>query len=659
MCGIAGFYCEKGVFSNSEFIIQNMLGEIIHRGPDEAGYYVDDSLAMGTVRLSVVDLRSGSQPICDASDRYWICFNGEIYNHKELRGTLKARGYCFKTDSDTEVALYAYIHWKKDALEKFNGAFAFVVYDSLENTFFAGRDRFGKRPFYYSFQNGSLLFASEVKAFKQVPGFQFEFDVSQLISMSTIWTPLPDSSCFENIHQLPHGGYLSVSESNLEVGSWISSPPSGPDCIDVHLSEALDDVRGVLEESVKCRMDSDVEVGVYLSGGLDSSIVSLLASKYSECKLRTFSVAFEDGSFDESVDQKLVVDSLGVKNERVSVSYRDIANNMSEAVYHAEVPAFRTAFVPMYLLSKLAASEGIKVVLTGEGADEAFLGYDIFRETLLRLSWWDLAVSERKTRLLNLNRFLGHYNQSNIQTLYGIYEKSLDVDNREIFSHSMRFQNGRFVSRLFMEKEGFCVKLLDYIGKDEHFSRLSPIGKAQWLEYETLLAGYLLSTQGDRMSMAHGVENRCPFLDYNVVQMAKKYNLLFDDGSEEKKLLKMAFLDHLPPQISKKQKFPFRAPDSVALLAGASDSLEMTFSAHERNKLAFLDPQFTKSLVNKVRSSNGRDLSPKEDQAFVFLHSLLILGDRFVRGGHSFDRLKYKKIMKIMSKKIVRKRKSV
>ncbi|MGW5066120.1 asparagine synthase (glutamine-hydrolyzing) [Streptomyces cyaneofuscatus] len=637
MCGIAGFVSPSVDAGATPEVMASMLSLIRHRGPDEAGYYLDDGVAMGVVRLSVIDLSTGAQPMADPSDRYWICFNGELYNHIELREELRSLGRRFRTRSDTEVVLQAWAQWGSACLPRFNGAFAFAVRDTVSGHLFLARDRYGKRPLFYSgyetsgSRSGEFLFASEMKAFQAFPGFRFETDPGELATTFAIWTPLPDRTPFRRIRQLPMGSFLTVRAGGAELTMY--------DELDLDVEpftgsarEAVAFVRETLRESVEMRLRSDVEVGVYLSGGLDSSIVTALASGLSAHEIRTFSVEFEETAFDESDSQHAVASHLRTLHSSVSVSGADIAANFPSAVYHAEAPAFRTAFVPMYLLSGHVRDAGIKVILSGEGADEAFLGYSLFRETSLRAEWNDLPDDQRTARIAELHPELSHFGPANRARLKSLFEQFAVERLPGLFSHELRYQNGRFATRLLKRRADPFADLLALTASTPGYAALSPVQKAQWLEFKTLLPGYLLSTQGERMSLAHGVENRCPFLDPGVVRAAASVNLRFDDGSEEKALLREAFRGELPQSSLARRKQPYRAPGATVFKEQRPDYLDLVLSDSELSRIEGIDPVFARKLVAKIMATPGEGISTKEDQAFVFLLSTAVLHEQFVAG---------------------------
>jgi asparagine synthase (glutamine-hydrolysing) len=631
MCGIVGFIATETGSGAFDGILAGMLAAISHRGPDAAGGFIDDLCAVGTARLSVIDPVHGAQPMSDESGRYWLCYNGEIYNYRELRAELEARGRVFRTRSDTEVLLHAWIVWGERCLARLNGGFAFAIYDRETGVLVLARDRFGKRPLFYAPHDGGLLFASEMKAFLAYPGFRFEQDPGEVAAILAQWTPLPHQTGFTGISSLGLAEWLefkggTVTRRTYEALSFDNDPKIRSE------AEALDRIREVLAESVSLRLRSDVDVGVYLSGGLDSSIIALLTSRMVERAVPTFSIAFEDAAFDESDAQRELSDFLHTEHTSLAISHADIVGNFEAALYHAEVPAFRSAFVPMFLLSKRTREAGITVVLSGEGADECFLGYDLFKETQLRAAWDSLDEETRASRLAALYPHLDHYGPQDLAAVTGLYQQFSRERLPGLFSHELRFQNGRFSTRLMREAGDSFAAVTAWAAAGPGFATMSAVEKAQWLEFQTLLPGYLLSTQGDRMALAHGVENRCPFLDKAVFDLAASVNLRFDDGFEEKRLLREAFKGMLPPSIQKKRKFPFRAPDSAAFASIRPDYLDIVCSDAELAKLPYLDGRFARALVKKVLSQDAAGISTKENQTFIFLLSLAFLHRLFVAG---------------------------
>jgi asparagine synthase (glutamine-hydrolysing) len=483
---------------------------------------------------------------------------------------------------------------------------------------------------FYARHGQGLLFGSEMKSFLAVPGFSFEHDPRQLASILAVWTPLPEQTGFRGIHGLPMGHWLRVRAGQIEAHAYDTLNFTGATEVNSE-AEALDLIRQRLRDSVALRLRSDVEVGVYLSGGVDSAIVALLAQQVSSHPLSTFSVEFADQQYDESAQQREMATFLGSRHHALRITHQDIVEHFPAAAWHAEIPAFRSAFVPMYLLSAQTRAAGIKVVLSGEGADEAFLGYDIFKETLLRRDWHKLGDEQRRAQLARLYPHLEHYGPQDLAAITGLYQQFSEERMPGLFSHELRFQNGRFSARLIKGAGDPFQDIAALVGTEPGYAAMTAVQKAQWLEFRTLLAGYLLSTQGERMSLAHGVENRCPFLDPAVVELASSVNLRFDDGFEEKRLLRQAFRRQLPAGIVDKRKFPYRAPDSAAFADCRPDYLELLLSADEIAKIPFLDGKFVRALTGKIMNTPAAEISTKENQTFIFLLSIVLQHRFFVQ----------------------------
>jgi asparagine synthase (glutamine-hydrolysing) len=630
MCGLVGLIGTNQPSGALPDIVAAMLNRIGHRGPDGLGAVVGDDWALGAARLAIIDIADGAQPMSDPSGRFWLAYNGEIYNYRELRAELEALGVVFATHCDTEVLLQAWLTWDAACLPRLNGGFAFALYDRREERLVLARDRFGKRPLFLARHEGGLLFASEMKAFLAVPGFAFEQDPAQLASILATWTPLPDQSGFRGIESLPMAAWLEVRRGTVSRRTYA---PLGfaTDTAPATEAEAQELIRQRLTDSVRLRLRSDVEVGVYLSGGIDSAIVARLTTDLSPRPPATFSVTFDDPSLDESAEQNAVAEALGTRHHALRIDGAAIADACPAAVYHSEIPAFRSAFVPMFLLSKLTREAGIKVILSGEGADEAFLGYDLFKETQVRGRWDSLDEATRRQILARLYPHLDHYGPQEVVALTGLYQQFSTERMPGLFSHELRFQNGRFSARLLKPDGDPFGPITALVQAHPELAAMSPVQRAQWLEYKTLLPGYLLSTQGDRPALAHGVENRCPFLDPGVIDAANATNLRFDDGFDEKRLLRRAFADGLPACVVNKRKFPYRAPDVAAFAAARPDYLDLVQSETELAGLPFLDAGFARRLTAKVLSRPAAEISPKENQTFLFLLSIVLLHRFFVR----------------------------
>ncbi|MDB3923282.1 asparagine synthase (glutamine-hydrolyzing) [Luminiphilus sp.] len=629
MCGITG-YLKANPGPDNPSLIKSMLAMIRHRGPDEMGYFINDSVALGTARLSVIDIAHGQQPLCDAAGRYWISYNGEVYNYPELRKEMIQHGVEFLTDSDTEVVLNAFILWGTASFSRLNGGFAFCIYDREQEEAWLVRDSFGKRPLFYSEYDQGLVYGSELKTFLPHPKINFELDPDALKSICSLWVPLNYASAFKNIAQVPAGSYLHYCGGTSSISQYYSLDFKPPDTI-ISGNQAIEQAKELLHDAVKIRLRSDVEVGTYLSGGLDSAIVTRLAQEYNQKQVRTFSVEFEDETFDESEEQQLLCEEFGTDHSALKIGSGLIAEQFPHAIWHGEVPVFRTAFVPLFCLSKLVRETGIKVVLTGEGADESFYGYNIFKEALVRSKWGEFESPDAKLdAVAGMYPYIPQFRE-NAKSYVSLFERFVEQKSSPYFSHLVRFHNSQMALRLFSDKSVLGNQLDELLPAS--FEQWGVLGRARWLEYQTLLMGYLLSTQGDRASFAHGVETRAPFMDRRVVEFATSVDsaMHLTASMSEKNLLKQAFQSIIPERIVNRAKQPYRAPDAASFLGdNEPDYLEEICSPESLASVDFLDTKFCSKLVEKVRSAVGIEISARENQAFLLLISILWLHRFFV-----------------------------
>jgi asparagine synthase (glutamine-hydrolysing) len=430
-----------------------MAGELAHRGPDGVGLYLDRRFGMTNTRLAIVDLAGGDQPLSNGNGRFWVMQNGAIYNYVELRHELRALGYRFETSSDTEVIAHAYEEWGAGCLARLNGDFAIAVWDRWERELFLARDRFGVRPLFLAQLAGDLVFASEAKAILRHPAARRELDALGLVDAFTLWAVLPDRSAFSGVRELAPAHYLRWNEDGLvEERRWwdLRFPHEGERRLETE-AELEAELTELLTDATRIRLRADVPVAAYLSGGLDSSATAALASRLYPGTLESFGIGFRDPLFDESEYQDLFVADLGTSLTRVVIDSADIADLLPRAVVLSEKPTLRTALAPLLRLSSAVRDAGLKVVITGEGADEIFGGYDVFRETLIRRFWARVPDSELRPLLLTrLNEFLGKDLGRSGAFLAGFYRRGLEDTTDPLYSHRLRFAN-----------TARCLRLLD------------------------------------------------------------------------------------------------------------------------------------------------------------------------------------------------------
>jgi len=353
MCGIVGIYNSTEPLQSPENLLQRMLGRIQYRGPDESGIYINNRVAMGSVRLSIIDIQSGQQPLSSSDGKYWIVFNGEIFNYIELKTDLKCLGYSFRTESDTEVLLNAYMEYGSDCLNRLNGQFVFAIWNNEKKELFLARDRVGIRPLFYTrTENNTFLFGSEIKTLFEHPGVKAEIDSVSMSQIFTFWSTLTPRTVFKKIFELAPGHFMKISDGQYVIKPFWSLrfPVNKESCFKGSIDDAAAELENLLTDAVRIRLRADVQVAAYLSGGLDSSATTALIKKIMPETLQTFSIGFEDNEFDETLFQQEVSKYLGTRHTAFTCTRQDIGNYFPQVVWHSEIPILRTAPVPMFCL---------------------------------------------------------------------------------------------------------------------------------------------------------------------------------------------------------------------------------------------------------------------------------------------------------------------
>ena len=611
-----------------------MIATLSHRGPDACGIHCASQAGLAHARLSIIDLEGGQQPMSIADGNLWITFNGEIFNYVELRQELIRKGHKFATRSDTEVILHLYQEEGEACVRHLNGQWAFAIWDAPAQKLFLSRDRMGVRPLFYTLTEDSFLFASEIKALLACPDVHAELDLQALDQIFTFWTTLPPRTAFKGVHQLPPGHSATFANGKLEVWQYWHVNYA-PDADAANEEQLTDELLSLLRDAARIRLRSDVPVGAYLSGGLDSTLITALTAPLVGDKLRTFSVSFEDSEFDESPYQKEASAFLRTRHSDVHCTYKDVADIFPDVVRHTEQPIIRTAPAPMYLLARLVRNSGFKVVLTGEGADETMGGYDIFKEAKIRRFWARNPQSRMRPQLL---KRLYPYMEG-IQRQPAAYLKHFfHVGDAELaspfFSHLPRWELTAKLKSFFSDSVREQLRSHSSLHEMEAalpkgFGTWNPFNQAEYLEATHLLPGYILSSQGDRMAMAHSVEGRYPFLDYRVVEFAAKLPPhLKMKVLDQKHLLKRAASGLVPQSILKRPKQPYRAPDGASFFSNRTDYAEDMLSEDCVKDFGVFDARSVTALTAKFK--NGRASGVKDNMALVGVLSTQLLLDQFV-----------------------------
>jgi asparagine synthase (glutamine-hydrolysing) len=647
MCGICGIVTD-GAPPELD-LLEQMIGRLRHRGPDGTGWVRDRRAALGHARLAVVDVPGGAQPLCNEDGTVWVTFNGEIFNHVELRHELRALGHTFRSACDTEVVVHAWEEWGEACFLRFNGEWALGLWDCRDERLVLSRDRLGVRPLFFTRDGNRLVFASEVKAILADPSVGRGFDPAGLREVLTYWSTVAPRTVFRGIEQLEPGFVAVLDRDGFRKAPYwaISFPQRGQEpCQDTWgNAEAL---RASIVEATRLRfLRSDVPVGAYLSGGLDSAVTAAVVSRFTDAPVHTFSLRFADAEYDEGPHQQRMAAELGTEHHEVVVSNADIAEVFPQVVRHAETPVLRAAPAPMFLLAALVRDNGLKVVVTGEGADEVLGGYDIFREARTRLFWSRDPDSLKRVRAAELlypwmSRSPGRA-PAFARSFFGL---NLDGADPAV-SHRPRWTTTATLGALL------SPELHDEVARaatDDMVARMpadsggwDPLSRAQWLEMTTLLPGYILSSQGDRMLMASSVEGRFPFLDPDVMELANALparHKLF--GLEEKYLLKRAFADLVPANILRRPKQPYRAPDAAAFFFSRRrpDWVEEMTSPEAIREAGVFDPARVAALLEKCEARAGRGLGNTDNMRVLAVLSTQLTHRHFVAGdgGHVTDR---------------------
>ena len=542
MCGFVGF-CSKNVKDRN--VIKEMNNQIIHRGPDSDGYYFDKDVNFGFRRLSIIDLHEGSQPILNESGDTAIIFNGEIYNYQELREDLVAKGYKFKTHTDTEVILHGYEEYGEEGiLAKLRGMFAFTIWDSKKEKLFGARDHFGIKPYYYALLDGDLLFGSEVKSFLKYPKFKKEVNEKALKHYLVFqYNPL-EETFFKGVKKLRPGHYYIYENGKMEIKTYYNLTL---DYKDMTFDEAVGKIEKEVEESVKYHKISDVEVGSFLSGGVDSSYVVATALPD-----KTFSVGFDNKGFNETMYAKELSDSLGIKNFAKLITPDEFFEGINKVQYYSDEPHANLSSVPLYFLSKLA-SEQVKVVLSGEGADELFAGYNEYADALPQRMYRKLPFSLRHKLYLKY-KDRKHFRGQTIILKYGQKVEDRYIGPAEIMSDELanslvtsKYKNSE-TSRDLTKKYYDEVKNMDDVSKRLY------LDMKMWIVEDILL-------KADKMTMANSIELRVPLLDKKMWELARTIPVRHKVHNEiTKYAFRRAAKNKLPEDWAKRRKLGFVVP---------------------------------------------------------------------------------------------------
>ena len=639
MCGIVGIYNSSSILKGPDVLLKRMLARIQYRGPDESGIYVNSHAALGSVRLSIIDIQSGQQPLSSPDGKHWIVFNGEIFNYIELKEDLLKLGHVFRTESDTEVLLNAYLQYGSGCLNRLNGQFVFAIWNNENKELFLARDRVGIRPLFYTTVKDTFIFGSEIKTLFEYPEIKPEIDPVSMSQIFTFWSTLTPGTAFKGINELPPGHFMKISHGMPAViqSFWSLKFPAGMDNrFSGTINEAAEQLEYLLTDAVRIRLRADVQVAAYLSGGLDSSATTALIKKVAPETLQTFSIGFEDSEFDETAYQQEVSKYLGTRHTAFKCTREDIGNYFPQVIWHSEIPILRTAPVPMFCLSKKVRDNNIKVVITGEGADEMLAGYDIFKEGIIREFWSRQPESKYRPLLLQkLYPYLAQFQGKNKSMLKFFFGYQLQDTSSPFYSHILRWRNTSGLQNFFSgdlrnEIDGFDQ--YDEVRKmlPPDFGTYDRLNKSQWLESSIFMSSYLLSSQGDRVGMANSVEGRYPFLDYRVIEFAASLPADYKmHGLNEKYILKKMMHNRLPESVLKRPKQAYRAPIAGSFLSSPAREYVMELlSEKDINQTGLFSYSSVQRLLDKI--SLGEMVTEMENMALSGIISSQLIYHQYI-----------------------------
>lgn len=581
MCGICGII-RKG---NNKDIIKKMNDRIMHRGPDGEGYYIDGDVAFGHRRLSIIDLSTGDQPIYNEDNSVVTVYNGEIYNYVELRSKLESLGHEFKTKSDTEVLVHGYEEWHTDLPKHLRGMFAFAIYDKNRNEIFLARDNFGIKPLYYANMNDSFMFASEIKSFLDVPDFKKEFNEDILETYLEFSFVPTNETFFKGVYRLDAGCSLLYKDEDIKINKYFKLDFKEDT---MSFTDAVKNISDVMEDSVKRHLIADVEVGSFLSSGIDSSYIVSLAKPD-----KTYTVGYENKKYDEINYAKDLADKLGIKNESKIIKKDEYLDAIPKIMYHLDEPTSDPAAISLYFVAKLA-SRDLKVVLSGEGADEFFGGYNYYREEVDYKFYNKIPYGIRHV----IGKVAGLFPE--VRGFNFLVRRGEKLENSYIG-----------VNRNFSEKmarkvlrKNYELKAID-VTKDVYneFKDYSNIDKMQAIDINFWLMKDIL-LKADRMTMASSIEGRVPFIDKEVFSVASKLPFDYKVTKENTKVaLREAARKVIPTDAYKKKKLGFPVPIREWIKDGEfKEDIEKTINSAVANKyfnVKFLNKLFNEHLSGK------------------------------------------------------------
>ena len=601
MCGIAGVVAADRLAPEDRARVLQMRDVIAHRGPDDAGLFVDDRAALGHRRLSIVDLAAGHQPLANEDETVWIVFNGEIYNHAELRPGLEAAGHRYRTKCDTETIIHAYEQWGDACVERLRGMFAFAIWDAPKRRLFVARDRLGVKPVYWAETGGRLLFGSEIKALLRSGLIEPRADETRLPELLGTRYLSGPGTLFKGIQRLLPGHTLAFENGTVSVRQYWDVPAGrpGPETTALSDREAVERFRTLLEEAVRIRLMADVPLGMFLSGGLDSSAIAALMARMIDRPLQTFSVAFKQRAFSELDYARQVSRAIGADAHEVVIDDRDFFGALPRLLWHEDEPVAHPSSVPLYFVSELA-SRHVKVVLTGEGSDELLAGYGKYPRALV--NWHAGGAYNRLPG--SARRFVADRIVPSLPGAAGRYaRRSFLVKDRT--PESMFFDNfaaiGLRRQRDLLSHRFHAASMADAYGPSRAYfdapnGRSTILDRLLYADIKTYLVELLMKQ--DQMSMAASIESRVPFLDHKLVEFAAALPpRLKLRGFTTKWILREAVRTLLPSEILSRPKMGFPVPFGLWMREGWSSVARDVLLDSRSRARGIIEPAATERLI--------------------------------------------------------------
>jgi len=641
MCGICGkLVANDATAQVSRDLIASMMEPIRHRGPDDEGMYVSGPVGLGHRRLSIIDLNTGQQPISNEDGTVWVVFNGEIYNYRELTAFLVSKGHQFRTATDTEVLVHLYEEFGEEMLPKLRGMFGFAIWDDKAKTLLVARDRLGIKPIYYHWDNQALLFASEVKAILADPSVPADVDPNELLSFLTYFYPPGEKTLFKGINKLSPGHSLTVKNGELKITQYwdLSFDKTSPA---PSLTQSMGELTELLRETVRQHMISDVPVGVLLSGGVDSTAMLSFAVEQTDKPVSTFTIGF-DGSLctDERPYARIAADKYGTKHYEMTIRSEDFLDFLPKYVWHMEEPVCEPPAVALYYVSKLALDHGVKVLISGEGGDEAFAGYQNYRNLvwLERIKGLLGPLAKPASAFGNGLGSIGPFRR--LRKYAPLMAMPLEKCYYSRTSDPFQYFNqkrGSLLTQDFLQ----CLNGSNPARTAEgYFAAAAGCGaldRMLYVDTKTWLPDDLL-IKADKMTMANSVELRVPLLDHCVLEFAAALPAHFKlRGFTTKYILKKALSSRIPRAIRDRKKTGFPVPYEAWLRKEMKETVWSVLMDPGTLKRGYFRPEAVEALLKA--NSNGRDYSKE-----VFSLLTVELWHRTFLGGPGGDRESWSKI---------------